>query len=200
MSEIYKGLPVLYVRNRKALRNWFAKNHEKQNALWVVRYKKGSGVPCIKYEEIVEEALCFGFIDSTVNKLDDERSVIYVARRKPKSVWSNTNKERVERLIKEKLMLPSGLEKIETAKANGSWDAITSSQNYEMPAALAAALQKNKTAKKYFEAFPPGVKRYIYQWICLAKTEVTSQKRIQETVTLAAKNIRANQYKKKEEK
>jgi uncharacterized protein YdeI (YjbR/CyaY-like superfamily) len=162
-----------------------------------VRYKKDSGVPCVTYVEIVEEALCFGFIDSKPNVFDPEFSVIYVCERKLKSVWSNTNKIRVERLIKEKLMTPAGLEKIKIAKQNDSWDAITSSQNYEMPSGLTKALAKNKPAKKYIELFPPGVKRQIYQWIELAKTEETKNKRIHETVSLTEKNIRANQFVKK---
>ncbi|MBC8045891.1 MAG: YdeI/OmpD-associated family protein [Fimbriimonadaceae bacterium] len=197
IPKSYKGFPVIYAKDRKVLRNWFMKYHQKEKAVWVVRYKKEKNIPCVNYEEIVEEALCFGFIDSKPNILDSGLSVLYIAQRKTKSVWSNSNKIRVVRLIEEKQMMPAGFEKIEIAKANGSWDAITSSENYEMPAGLKKALLKNKPAKKYFEAFPPGVKKQLYQWIISAKTETTQSKRIHETVSLAEKNIRANQYVKK---
>lgn len=179
------------------MRTWLVKNHQKQKSVWIVRFKKEKNVPCITYNEIVEEALCFGFIDSKPNVFDTEFSVLYICERKPKSIWSNSNKIRVERLIKDKMMTPAGLEKIEQAKQNGSWDAITSSENYEMPPELKIALERNKTAKKHFEAFPPGVKKQIYQWIISAKTDGTKNKRITETVTLAQKNVRANQYVKK---
>lgn len=173
MKVAKKDIPVVYAKNRKELRKWFEKNYQKYNALWFVMIKKERKMPCASYEEIVEEALCFGFIDSRKKRLDDIKSVIYVSERKPKSVWSNSNKMRVEKLMQENKLTEAGLEKIKIAKQNGSWDAISSSENYMMPVDLKKQLSKNKMAMKYFELFPPGVKKQIYQWIISAKTEQT---------------------------
>lgn len=183
-----------YAKDRAAWRAWLQKNHKKETSLWLILYKKDSGVPSVTYPESVEEALCFGWIDSKPNKRDDKSYFLFFASRKPKSVWSKINKERIARLIKEGKMTSAGLEKIEIAKANGSWTSIDASEAYEMPKELAKAFAKSKTARKNFDAFPPGVKKTIYQWIESAKTVDTKTKRVVETVTLAAKNIRANQW------
>ncbi len=148
------------------------------------------------YDEAVEEALCFGWIDSKPNKRDGESYYLFFAPRKPKSVWSKINKERVARLIENNQMTPAGRAAIDVAKKNGSWTVLDAIEELTMPAVLNKAFAGSKTALKNFEAFPPGVKKGIYQWIISAKTEPTQTKRITETVTLAANNIRANQWRK----
>ena len=142
----------------------------------------------------MEEALCFGWIDSKPAKLDDERSMLWFAPRKAKTNWSKLNKDRVEKMIKAGLMAPAGLAKVEAAKKDGSWNALDGVEALEIPPDLAKALSKNKTAKEYFEAFPRSVKRGILEWILNAKRPETRAKRIEETVSLAEKNIRANQW------
>ena len=162
--------------------------------IWLISYKKGSGKPRFDYEEAVEEALCFGWIDSKPNKLDEERSLLWFAPRKPKTGWSKINKDRVERLIQQGLMMPPGFAKVETAKADGSWNALDAIEALEIPPDLAAALTAYEAAQPNFEAFPKSVKRGILEWIAAARKPETRAKRIEETARLAAENKRANQW------
>ncbi|HEY0978058.1 MAG TPA: YdeI/OmpD-associated family protein, partial [Flavobacteriales bacterium] len=144
-------------------------------------------------EQVVEEMLCFGWIDSTARPLDADRRMLYVRPRKPKSMWSKVNKARVERLIADKRMTAAGLKVIETAKSNGSWNALDHAEAFVMPPELTRALARNKLAKKHFEAFPPSARKFILTRIGQAKTEGTRTKYISETVRLAALNIRYGQ-------
>ena len=184
-----------YAKDRRTWRKWLEKNHLKEKNIWLIVCKKESGTPSVYYNDAVEEALCFGWIDSTANKRDDKSFMLFFAARKPKSGWSKVNKERIEKLNKLNLMTSAGREKIEAAKKDGSWTVLDAIEELTMPAALKKELRKNKIALKYFEAFPPSVKKSIYHWIQSAKQEQTSRKRIEETITLAAKNIRAHQWK-----
>lgn len=186
-----------YPKNRKAWRNWLQKNHAAATHVWLIMYKKDTGKPSVTYDEVVEEALCFGWIDSKPNKRDDESYFLFIAPRKPKSPWSALNKKRIEKLLQQNKIEPAGLQKIEEAKNNGSWILLDKIESLEMPAVLDKAFTKNKQALKNFMAFPPGVKKQTYQWIISAKTEQTLQKRVTETVSLAEKNTRANQWKPK---
>lgn len=181
-------------KNRAALRKWLEKHYMQKESIWLILHKKNSTKGTLTYNDAVEEALCFGWIDSKPNKLDDETYKLTYSPRKPKSGWSKINKEKIERLIKEGLMHPAGLAKIEAAKKDGSWNALDGIESFEMPAELEKALHKNKTAKKYFDAFPPGIRKQLIQWVTIAKQKETKDKRVKEIVTLAAKNIRANQY------
>jgi uncharacterized protein YdeI (YjbR/CyaY-like superfamily) len=180
--------------NRAAWRAWLETNHTQTEGVWLIYYKKASGKPRVTYEESVEEALCFGWIDSIANKLDEERSMQWFAPRKPGSGWSRPNKERVERLLAAGLIMPAGLAKIEAAQQDGSWNALDAVEALEIPPDLAAALAANPPAVDYFEAFPRSVKRGILEWISNAKKPETRAKRIAETARLAAENIRANQW------
>lgn len=186
-----------YPTKRKEWRTWLHKNHHKQDGVWIIFYKKGSNQPTISYTEAVEEALCYGWIDSTPNKIDDAKYKQMFSPRKKKSVWSKINKERIKRLLEQNLMHASGLIKIEEAKKDGSWETLDNIEELIMPAVLYKAFLKNKKALKFFEQFPKSVKKAIYFWIENAKTPETLKKRITETVTLAAENKRANQYVKK---
>lgn len=186
-------------KSRAEWRAWLEKNHERQEGVWLVTYKKATGKPRLDYEEAVEEALCFGWIDSKGNKLDDERSMLWMAPRKPGTGWSRLNKQRIERLVKSGLMAPSGQAKFEAARQDGSWSALDAVEALEIPMDLKKALRKYPEAKKYFEAFPRSVKRAILEWISTAKKPETRAKRIEETARLASENIRANQWRKKVE-
>lgn len=183
-----------YAADRGIWRKWLEKNHATAGNVWLIIYKKDSGTPSVVYAEAVEEALCFGWVDSKPNKRDEKSFVLYFAARKPKSPWSKINKERVARLIKDKKIHASGLAKINAAKKDGSWSVLDSVEALIMPDVLKKRFNKNKKALTHFEAFPPSVKKAIYQWVQSAKTEETREKRITETVTLAAKNVRANQW------
>lgn len=184
----------VHPKSRAEWRTWLKKNQTQKEGVWVITFKKASGKPHVSYEEIVEEALCFGWIDSKGNKLDEERSMLWCAPRKARSNWSRPNKIRVEKLLAAGLMEPAGLIKIELAKQNGTWTALDKVEELEVPADLAKALKANKDAKTYFEAFPRSVKRAILEWIANARKPETRAKRISETAELAAKNIRANQW------
>jgi uncharacterized protein YdeI (YjbR/CyaY-like superfamily) len=184
----------IHPKSRLEWRKWLEKNHTRKEGVWFISYKKATGKPRVDYEESVEEALCFGWVDSKGNKLDDERSMLWFAPRRKGSGWAKPNKERVQRLIKEGLMAPAGLAKIEAAKKDGSWNALDAVEALEIPPDLAKAFSRNKTAKKYFEAFPRSAKRAILEWISNAKKAETRMARIEDTVTKAEKNIRANQW------
>jgi uncharacterized protein YdeI (YjbR/CyaY-like superfamily) len=174
-------------------RAWLVANHVHKEGVWLITYKKSSGKPRIDYEEAVEEALCFGWIDSKGNKLDEERTMLWFAPRRPNTGWSALNKRRVEKLITEGRMAAPGLAKIEAAKADGSWWVLDAVEALEIPPDLAAALQANPDAERYFDAFPRSAKRAILVWITSAKRAETRAKRLAETVRLAAQNLRANQ-------
>lgn len=180
--------------SRAEWRAWLAENHTRTEGIWLVSYKKATGKPRFEYDEAVEEALCFGWIDSKPNKLDEERSLLWFAPRKGGTGWSKPNKERVEKLLAAGAMTPAGLAKVAAAKADGTWNALDSIEALEIPPDLAAALAAYPTAMAYFDAFPRSVKRGILEWISTAKTAATRTKRITETATLAAENKRANQW------
>ncbi len=184
----------VYAPDRATWRKWLEQNHATASGVWLVYYKKQSGKPSVSYAEAVEEALCFGWIDSRPNRLDDERYMQLFSPRKPKSPWSRLNKQRVEKLIAQGLMTPAGLAKIEAAKRDGAWDKYNVIEELAMPADLKKALAANKTARQNFEAFSPSSKKNILYWIASAKRPETRAKRIQETVALAAKNLKANHW------
>jgi uncharacterized protein YdeI (YjbR/CyaY-like superfamily) len=179
---------------RAEWRAWLAANHTRTQGIWLITYKKATGKPRVEYDEAVEEALCYGWVDSKPNKLDDERSMLWFAPRKPGTGWSRPNKERVERLLAAGQMAPAGMAKIEAAKQDGSWTALDAVENLEIPSDLAQALASYDAAAEHFAAFPRSAKRGILEWITNAKTAATRAKRIDETARLAAENKRANQW------
>jgi uncharacterized protein YdeI (YjbR/CyaY-like superfamily) len=185
---------IFYAPHRDNWRQWLAANHQRLDKVWLVQHRKTNPEPCVGYEDAVQEALCFGWIDSKPQKKDEHSYLLFFSKRKPKSGWSASNKKRVETLMRAGLLMPAGLEAINLAKKNGSWSVIDEAEAFVMPADLRAALDANPSAAAFFDAFPPSARRGIYTWISLAKTEATRQKRIEETVQLASKNLRANQW------
>ena len=167
-------------------------NHRQTESIWLVTYKKDSGHAHVPYSDIVEEALCFGWVDSRPAKLDDKRSMLLLSPRRTGSGWSLLNKTRVARLIAAGAMASAGLAKIAAAKADGTWSALDTVSALTVPDDLAVLLSKNKQAAGYFQAFPPSARRGILEWIANAKRPETRARRIAETVTLAANDIRAN--------
>ena len=193
--EIHNGIKAVKAKSRNAWRQWLSENHSKEKSVWLILYHRSSVTPSIYYNEAVEEALCFGWIDSKGNKRDDESSFLFFAQRKPTSKWSRPNKERVEKLIEQGLMTPAGQAMIDLAKKTGTWEALDDIHQVVVPEDLQKLFSKNKTAYKNYQAFPPSSKKIILEWISNAKRPETRQKRLQETVKLAARNIRANHYK-----
>ncbi|MFN8418462.1 MAG: hypothetical protein U0528_04330 [Anaerolineae bacterium] len=142
-----------YAKDRDEWRDWLLNNHASAPGVWLIYYKKESGKPRVQYADAVEEALCFGWIDSRPNAIDDHSYMQLFSPRKPKSPWSKLNKQRVESLIRQGLMMPAGLEKIEAAKSDGSWNAYDAVEELVMPHDLRAALAQNTLAQQKFEAF-----------------------------------------------
>jgi uncharacterized protein YdeI (YjbR/CyaY-like superfamily) len=173
-------------------RAWLAEHHGRGHGVWLVTWKAGSGGPRITYEESVEQALCFGWVDSTGNKLDDRRTMLWFAPRKARSGWARTNKVRIERLIAEGQMAPPGLAVIEAAKADGSWTLLDDVENLVVPDDLAAAF--TPTGRAHWDAFPRSARRGILEWIVQAKRPETRAKRIAETAAKAEVDERANQW------
>jgi uncharacterized protein YdeI (YjbR/CyaY-like superfamily) len=176
--------------SRQEWRDWLAENFDKSVGIWFVYFKKHTKKPFVTYEESVEEALCFGWIDSVARKFDEERSRLLFTPRMPKSVWSQPNKLRVERVIANGLMTEIGLQKIEKAKLDGSWDALNASDNLEIQEDLSKAFEANNIAFENFNKFTVGVKKVILSWIYGAKTAETRSKRIDKTISMAEKNLR----------
>jgi uncharacterized protein YdeI (YjbR/CyaY-like superfamily) len=193
----YKGVKTFYAESKIAFRNWLIDNHNIESNLWLIIYKKDSGTPSITYDQAVDEALCFGWVDSSINKRDDESFFQYFAKRNPKSNWSRVNKLKVEKLISEGLMTASGIKMIDLAKQTGTWTALDDVENLINPPDLQEALDQNPLAKEYFELFPRSVKRGILEWLMNAKQTETRLKRITEIVSKAERNERANQFVKK---
>lgn len=184
----------VHPKTRAEWRKWLKQNHTRTEGVWLISYKKDTGKPRVEYDEAVEEALCFGWIDSKPNKLDEERALLWFAPRKAGTGWSKINKARAEKMIAARRMTPAGLAKIEAAKQDGSWQALDAIEALEVPPDLAAALSANPIAQQHFDAFPRSVKRGILEWIANARKSETRAKRIEETARLAADNIRANQW------
>ena len=185
---------ALHPLSRAAWRAWLVEHHARTQGIWLVSFKKATGRSRVTYEESVEEALCFGWIDSKPNKLDDERSMLWFAPRKPGTGWSGPNKARIERLQQAGLMHPAGLAKIEQAQADGSWTSLDAVEALHLPADLADALAGDPAAAQNFMAFPRSVKRGILEWIQTARKPETRAARIAETARLASMNERANQW------
>lgn len=192
--ELHNGIKTFHAKNVKEWRQWLEKNHQSEKSVWLIIYHKSSTTPSVYYEEAVEQAICFGWIDSIAHKRDDESKYQFFAIRKPKSNWSKANRERAEKMIQAGQMTESGQKLIDFAKKTGTWEALVDVQNAVIPPDLQKLFDKNKTAYKNFLAFPPSSKRIILEWILNAKKPETRQKRIEETVRLAADNIKANHY------
>ena len=192
--ELHKNAPTFHAKTRKEWRKWLEKNHQSEKSVWLIIYHQSSEVKTVYYEEAVEEAICFGWIDSIAHKRDEESKYQFFAQRKPKSNWSKANRERAQKMIDQGLMAPSGQKLIDMAKKTGTWEALVDVQNSIIPEDLQKQLNKNKMALKNFLAFPPSSKRIILEWILNAKKAETREKRIEETVSLAAQNIKANHY------
>lgn len=178
--------------SRSEWRKWLKENHDKSPGVWFVYYKKHTGKPRVEYDDAVEEALCFGWIDSLARSFDEERSRLLMTPRKRKSVWSKPNKARVEKVITAGLMTEIGLAKIEQAKADGSWNTLDSSDKLEIPKDLKTAFVNDKTAKKNWDAFAPSARKAILYWLGSAKREETRRARIEKIVSMAAVGKRAN--------
>jgi uncharacterized protein YdeI (YjbR/CyaY-like superfamily) len=180
--------------NRQEWRMWLEENHRSRQSVWLVYFKSKSGKPTVKYSDAVDEALCYGWIDSKAKPFDYERFMQFFCKRKTKSVWSKINKAKVERLIAEGLMTEAGFASIAIAQENGSWSILDKAEALEIPDDLEAEFQKIPYSKDYFLSLSRSDKRNILQWLVLAKRIETRQKRITEIVELAGERLKPKQF------
>ena len=177
--------------DRDEWRAWLKENHRSESEVWLVYYKVHVNKESIRYDEAVEEALCFGWIDSQVKRIDDEKYMQRYTPRRDDSNWSASNKARVQKLIQQGLMTQAGLEKIEIAKHNKSWDRLTEIESeIRIPDDLAVALSANPAAMDNYNKLAPSHKKQYLWWLKNAKRASTRQKRIQEIVTRLEANIK----------
>jgi uncharacterized protein YdeI (YjbR/CyaY-like superfamily) len=193
MQRDFEKVPV---DSRAQLCRWLVRHHTQTDSVWLNVWKKPDP-RYIPYDQIVEEALCFGWVDSLPGKLDATRSMLLLSSRRSKSAWSQVNKLRAERMIAARLMTKSGLQRIEEAKRDGLWDKLNSVEALVVPPDLKAAFAQHPYAARHWEAFPRSLKRGILEWIEQAKQPETRARRIDETGTLAGRNERANQWRSK---
>lgn len=166
--------------SREEWRNWLEKNHGSELSVWLVCYRKHTDMPTVTWSDAVDEALCFGWIDSTRIALDGERFMQFFSRRKPKSGWSKINKEKVRRLIEKDRMTAAGFASIETAQQNGSWTVLDSVEELHVPADLEEAFRLHPGSKARFQGLSRSVQKRLLQGIVLARRPETRQKRITE--------------------
>ncbi len=182
--------PVFF-KNRTAWRSWLSKNFARESEVWILTYKVHTGKAGLSYQDALEEALCYGWIDSRMRRIDDEKHMWRFAPRKPNSIWSLKNRRTVERLIKEGRMTPNGLRRVEDAKRTGQWaKAISPSMPPKMPREMKEALMKNKKAWKNFQAFAKSYRTTYIYWVLTAKHDETRKKRIKIIVERAEKNLK----------
>lgn len=175
--------------SRQAWRQWLHEHHASKQSVWLLCYKTTAGVPTISWSDAVDEALCYGWIDSVRKSVDGERFIQFFSRRKPASVWSKINKAKVERLIAAELMMPAGHKCIETARQNGSWNILDAVEELHIPEDLENAFATEPVAREHFLAFSKSTRKAILQWLVLAKRSETRQKRIAEIVSLAGEKL-----------
>jgi uncharacterized protein YdeI (YjbR/CyaY-like superfamily) len=188
-------LPRVYLPDRAAWRAWLMAHHQQPTGIWLVYDKKVGRAPQrLSYHDIVEEALCFGWIDSRPGKISDTQSMLLLTPRKPKSGWSKLNKTRLEKIEREGGMTPAGQAKIDAAKADGSWESLDAVEALTVPPDLQAALAQNRLAAAAFAQFSATARKGILLWISTAKRPETRAQRLAEVVARAAEGNVANQW------
>ncbi len=166
------------------------KNHQSKQSVWLIFHTKKSNVPSLSWSDAVDEALCFGWIDSTRKKINDISFMQFFSKRKPKSNWSKINKEKVQQLIDSKRMTKQGYESVEIAKQNGYWTILDEIEEVIIPEDLEIAFKKYNGSKDYFLSLSKSTRKIILSWIILVGKQETRQKRIEEVVESAALNLK----------
>jgi uncharacterized protein YdeI (YjbR/CyaY-like superfamily) len=189
---VYRGRPLIHPNSIAEWREWLSQHHADTDGVWLARWKKSSGKVPLDYAQIVEEALCFGWIDGLTNTLHDGRQAQLLTPRRPGSGWSRSNKERVERLMADGRMTEAGMRVIDAARADGSWSLLDLSEALIEPAELAAALDANAEARRQWDAFPKSPRKALIYWVSSAKRPETRQQRVALIVEEAAHGRRAN--------
>lgn len=183
-----------YPQNRQEWREWLMHNHRTAQSIWLVYYKKNTGKPSLVWSEAVDEALCFGWIDSTAKSIDDEQYIQLFSVRKPNSTWSKINKDKIKQLIAAGLMTEAGLASIERAKQNGSWSILDEVEELIIPQDLEKAFKAKRGSKAYFMGLSQSVRKAILQWLVLAKRAETRLSRINEIVESSAQQLKPKPF------
>jgi uncharacterized protein YdeI (YjbR/CyaY-like superfamily) len=187
------AFPLIQPKSRKAWRAWLQKNHASSSGIWLVYAKKHTGIPSLTYSEAVEEALCFGWIDSLVHPIDDSLYKQIFTPRKDKSAWSPLNKKRVGRLIADGVMTPAGMKLIDIAKKNGQWNAHNATEAMTMPPELKKALTANAAAKKNWPTYTASQQKAFLRMVDGAKTAETRAKRVARVIEIVSKKMSFSQ-------
>lgn len=182
IMKITEEIETFYPRNQAEWRDWLEANHITKQSVWLIYYKKKTKIPSLVWSDAVDEAICFGWIDSKIKPIDDEKFMQFFSKRKPKSVWSKVNKAKVERLTAAGLMKEAGFKAIETAKQNGSWTILDEVEDDSIPIDLVNELKKIKGGMDYFQSLSKSNRKMYLHRIAVAKREETKQKRINETI------------------
>ena len=185
-------LPQLEITSLAQWRRWLQRHHAQLTSIWLVTWKAHAGPRHVPMTDLVNEALCWGWIDSLPRALDEHRSMRRMSPRRPRSAWSRVNKSRVEVLIAQNRMQAPGLAAMERARQDGSWQALDEVETLALPLDLQAALEARPPAAAHFDAFPRSSKRNILEWIAAAKKASTRAERVNTTAEMAASNLRAN--------
>lgn len=180
--------------NKQDWRKWLELNHKKKEAVWLIFYKKKSPNYNLSWSQSVDEALCFGWIDSVKKTIDTEKYKQYFSKRKAKSNWSKINKDKVETLIEQGLMEEEGYKSIEIAKENGSWIFLDEVEALVIPEDLKEEFENHKGSMEYFDSLSKSVKKILLYWVISAKRKETRQKRILEITENASKNLKPKQF------
>ncbi len=183
--------PIYHAESRRQWRAWLAANHDMERGVWLGSWKTATGRPACPYPEVVEEAICFGWIDSTVNTLDDDRGLQLFTPRKAKSTWTRLNRQRVADLEAAGLMTDAGRRAVEIAKGNGWWTILDPVEDLIEPDALAAALDANQAARAAWDGFPPSARKAMLWWVISAVKDDTRARRVEAIVAKAAEGQRA---------
>lgn len=190
MSEVYKGVNAIAASDEKEWREWLRKNHTTEKSVWLIIFHKDAAVRSVYYPQAVDQALCFGWVDSKPAKRDQDSYYVYFSRRNPRSNWSKVNKEKVLQLMEKGLMEKAGVDMVETAKTSGTWDALNEVEAGVLPEYMQSLLEQTEPALRHWNNFPPSVRRGILEWICNARKDSTREDRIKKTVEMARKNKR----------
>lgn len=194
MSISMNDLNTFCPSNREEWRNWLAAHHLSTPSVWLILYKKKSNIPSITWSEAVDEALCFGWIDSTKKTIDEHSYMQYFGQRKPKSTWSKVNKEKIKKLEEKGLITAAGREIIEIAKKNGSWNILDEVESLQMPDDLQKELDLYPNANSHYSNFSKSTKKSLMYWITSAKRAATREKRIKEVAELTNQNLKPKQF------
>lgn len=187
-------IELFYPKTKQHWRKWLSQNHIVKDAVWLVFYKRQSSKPTISWSDAVDEALCFGWIDSKAQTIDNESYKQYFCKRKPNSTWSKINKEKIEKLTSNNLMTDAGLQVIEVAKQNGAWTILDEVEALIIPDDLKETLESYRNAFEYFDSLSKSNKKMLLYWVTSAKRPETRLKRIDEISKFASQRQKPEQF------